>query len=66
MPSSGQYINAVREDLEEARRWGDIEEIARLSEEIREYEDYRAHCMEKQYEQEVEDARFGSFWEQYA
>ena len=59
------YINAVREDLEDARRWGDREEIARLSEEIREYEDYRDYCLEKQYEHDCEDARFESYWEAY-
>jgi hypothetical protein len=63
MPTSATYINAVKADLEEARRWGDIGEISRLSEEIREYEDYRDHCDDMRAEFELQDARFESYWE---
>jgi hypothetical protein len=52
---SDQQYHAVKADLEEARRWGDIGEIARLSEEIREWEDYQAHCEELRWEWERGD-----------
>jgi hypothetical protein len=62
---SSQYFAAMREDLEEARRWGDLKEIARLEEEIREKEDYMDHCHEKQWEAQREDARMEAYWEQF-
>ena len=61
---SESYIHAIREDLAMGL-YGSEEEARQLRDEIREWEDYRDYCLEKQYERDCEDARFESFWEAY-
>ena len=60
---SRQEYGAVKEDLE-CGLFQDREEEAQMRESLREYEDYRDHCQEKQWEWEQEDARFESYWEE--
>ena len=59
---SESYIHAIKEDLAMGL-FQDREEEAQMREEIREWEDYRDYCLEKQYERDCEDARFESYWE---
>ena len=61
---SESYIHAIREDLAMGL-YENEEEAQQLRNEIKEWEDYRDYCLEKQYEREVEDARFESYWEAY-
>ena len=60
---SESYINAIKEDLAMGL-YGSEEEAQQLRDEIREWEDYRDYCLEKQYERDCEDARFESYWEE--
>ena len=59
---SRQEYGAVKEDLE-CGLFQNREEEAEMRESLREYEDYRDHCLEKQYEHDCDDARFESYWE---
>jgi hypothetical protein len=60
-----QRAAAIREDLEEVRRWGDLDEIAQMEEQLEEFRAWQEHCHEGRFEAEREDARCASYWEQY-
>ena len=60
-----QEYGAIKEDLEMGM-FQDREEEHEMRQSLREYEEWKEHCSEVRAEWEQEDARFGSFWEQYA
>ena len=51
--------------LDEAQQDGDEERCEEIAAQIQDFHDYRAHCQEKQWEWEREDARFESYWDKY-